>query len=100
MQINMELPKKIRPLLEKKKRFKVAIGGRGSAKSTSFADIFLLKACTEAAKVGCFREFQNSIEESVYALFKTEIKRIGAPGFDISKTSIDHESGGGFRFRG
>ena len=100
MQINMELPKKIRPLLEKKKRFKVAIGGRGSAKSTSFADIFLLKACTEAAKVGCFREFQNSIEESVYALFKTEIKRIGAPGFDISKTSIDHESGGGFRFKG
>lgn len=98
--ITMDLPQKIRPLLEKRKRFKVAIGGRGSAKSTSFADIFLLKACTEAAKVGCFREFQNSIEDSVHALLKTEIDRIGAPGFVINKTTIDHENGGAFRFKG
>ena len=96
----MELPQKIRPLLEKKKRFKIAVGGRGSAKSTSFADIFSFKAQTEGAKVGCFREYQNSIEDSVHALIKEEIGRLNIPGFNIGKAIIDHTGGGGFRFKG
>lgn len=98
--MEMHLPRKIVPLLEKKKRFKVAIGGRGSGKSTSFADILIMKAQTEGAKIGCFREFQNSIDESVHSLLSDEIKRLGVPGYSIGQAKIDHESGGAFRFKG
>ena len=96
----LDIPEKIYPLLAKKKRFKVAIGGRGSAKSTSFADIFAFKAQTEGARIGCFREFQNSIEDSVHSLIKEEINRMGVPGFTVNKANIDHVSGGRFRFKG
>ena len=98
--MQMRLPRKIVPLLEKKKRFKVAIGGRGSGKSTSFADILIMKAQTEGAKIGCFREFQNSIDESVHSLLSDEIERLGVPGYSIGQAKIDHESGGAFRFKG
>jgi phage terminase large subunit len=98
--LKMQIPKKLLPILNKPKRIKIAIGGRGSAKSTTFADILAMKAQTEAAKVGCFREYQNSIEDSVHALLAAEIERLQIPGFSIGKATIDHQSGGKFRFKG
>jgi phage terminase large subunit len=96
----MQIPEKLRPLVEIPKRIKVIIGGRGSAKSTTVADILVMKTQTEKAKVGCFREYQNSIEDSVHSLLKEEIERLQVPGFQIGKSYIDHEDGGKFRFRG
>lgn len=95
----IKVPKKIKPLFKKPKRFKIAYGGRGSGKSTSFANHGLLRAY-HGAMVGCFREFQTSIDDSVYSLLTSQIEKHGAPGFDIQKTQINHRCGGGFRFRG
>ena len=96
----MTLPEKLRPFLEKKKRFKIAIGGRGSGKSTGFADALIMKAQVESAKIICFREFWTSIEDSIHTLLKEEIDRIGATGFNVGKKNIDHIGGGCFRFKG
>jgi len=51
-------------------------------------------------KIGCFREFQNSIEDSVHSLLKDEITRIDAKGFIVTANSITNSSGGEFKFRG
>jgi phage terminase large subunit len=98
--MKFQIPKKLRPLVEKHKRFKVAFGGRGGAKSMAYAGIFTMKAQVENALIGCFREYQNSIEDSVMALIKYSIKEYQVPGFHPQKTIIDHVDGGGFRFRG
>ena len=97
---NLKIPKKLEPLLAKPKRFKVAFGGRGAAKSQTFADIFLMKSQAEQAKVGCFREMQNSIEDSVHSLLKAEVDRLGLQGFTVEKSGIYNQQGGEFRFKG
>lgn len=66
----------------------------------TFSDMLAQKVQTEGALVGCLREYQNSLDDSVYALLESEIKRIGIPGFKIRKNKMEHLSGGGFRFRG
>ncbi|MCP3940548.1 MAG: PBSX family phage terminase large subunit [Desulfobacteraceae bacterium] len=96
----MQIPDKLLPLIQIPKRFKIIVGGRGSAKSTTVADIMSMKVQTEKAKVGCFREYQNSIEDSVHALIEEEIERLKIPGYTIGKSFIDHGRGGKFRFRG
>lgn len=100
MNPRMTIPAKLMPFLTTKKRFKVAYGGRGACKSQTFGDIFIMKAQVEGAKIGCFREYQNSIEDSVHALLVSEIDRLEAPGYSNTKTHIDNASGGCFRFKG
>jgi phage terminase large subunit len=97
------VPAKLEPFLSKKKRYKVAYGGRGAAKSMTIADILAYKSWTEDALVGCIREYQNSLEDSVYSLMKTEIGRLKLPGFKILKNRIDRlgkTAKGGMRFKG
>ena len=96
----LQIPSKLAPFITTKKRFKIAFGGRGAAKSQSFADIMLQKSQTEAAKIGCFREMQNSIEDSVHSLLSAEITRMKLDGFVVDKSSIYNRHGGEFRFRG
>lgn len=96
----LQIPSKLKPFITKQKRFKIALGGRGGAKSQSFADIFLLKSQTEQAKIACFREMQNSIEDSVHSLLLAEIDRLDLNGFHTDKTTISNNFGGEFRFKG
>jgi len=98
--LRLQIPEKLLPFVSKKKRYKVAYGGRGGAKSMSIADMLSMKAQTEGALVGCLREYQNSIEDSVFALLKAEHKRLKVPGFKNYNNKIEHKNGGGFRFRG
>lgn len=98
--LKLRMTDKFEPFLFKHKRFKGAIGGRGGTKSQTIADILLYKVQQEGIKVGCFREHQTTIEDSVHALLKEEITRIRIPGYDVGKATIDHLSGGKFRFRG
>ncbi len=98
--LNLDLTSKIEPFLTSQKRIKVAFGGRGGTKSMSVADILAHEAQVKGLKIGCFREHQNTIEDSVHALIKEEIQRIGIPGFKITDRNITHNRGGGFRFRG
>lgn len=97
---NLKLNSKLAPLLKKHKRFKIIIGGRGSGKSQGVADIMLLKAQTEGAKVCCFREYQISIKDSVKALLDEEIKNLELSGFESLKTEIRVQGGGEFTFKG
>lgn len=93
------IPLKLERLL-KPKRFKLAFGGRGGAKSNTFGDILADEARALKLKIACFREMQNSIEDSVHSLLDGEIERLGFDGFTVEKASIYHEDGGEFRFRG
>ena len=85
---NLQIPRKLLPFQQKKKRYKIAIGGRGSAKSTTVADLCLMDSQTMGLKIGCFREFQNSIEDSVYSLLEDEIERLEIPGFTVQNNTI------------
>lgn len=96
----MQLPKKLLPLIQKKKRFKILIGGRGSGKSMSVADVCLMDAQTQGIKTACFREFQNSIDDSVIALLTDEVERLGLEGFDCQNTKILLNDLDMFKFRG
>ena len=94
------IPPKLEKFLTTHKRFKVAAGGRGGAKSQTFADMLLMKSQVEGAKIGCFREMQNSIEDSVHSLLKHEIDRLELEGFTAQKADITNTSGGEFKFKG
>jgi phage terminase large subunit len=96
----LTLPGKLEFLETLKRRYKVVIGGRGSAKSQSISDLCIKDSQVSGLKIGCFREFQNSIEDSVHSLLKDEIKRLGAEGFNVQATQITNSSGGMFKFRG
>lgn len=93
-------PKKLRPLFEIKKRFKIVIGGRGSGKSMTIGDICLMDAQTKRIKTACFREYQNSIDDSVYALLVSEIKRLELKGFEIQNNRILLDGDEMFKFKG
>jgi len=94
------LPEKLVPFSDIKKRYKIAIGGRGSAKSQSIGDLCLRDSQVDGIKIGCFREFMNSIKDSVYSLLEDEIERLNLVGFDIKEREIKNSSGGQFTFRG
>lgn len=82
-------------------RYKVAHGGRGSAKSWSFARALVIRAYSEPLRVLCARELQNSIQESVHRLLSDQIDAMGlAPWFKITQTSIESKTGGEFIFSG
>lgn len=96
----MQLPSRLLPFAQKPKRFKIAIGGRGSGKSMSFADMCLMDAMTKGIKTACFREFQVSIDDSVHALLSGEIERLKLPGFEVQNNQILYQGDPVFKFRG
>ncbi len=96
----LQIPEKLLPFAQKPKRFKIAIGGRGSGKSMTFADLCLYDAMTKGLKTACFREFQTSIDDSVHALLKDEIERLQLHGFEIQNNQILYNDNVAFRFRG
>lgn len=96
----MQVPKKLERFINTPKRFKVAIGGRGSGKSMTFAGISLMDCMTKGIKTACFREFQNSIDDSVHTLLKSEIERLGLQGFEVQGNQILFNDNAAFKFRG
>lgn len=94
------IPRNLERFVTVPKRYKIVIGGRGSGKSQSVTDICVMDCQVKGIKIGCFREFQNSIEDSVYSLLKDEITRMGCTGFTTLATTIKCDSGGEFKFRG
>lgn len=69
---NIDLPSKLKAFFNPA-RYKVAYGGRGSAKSESVARILIVKAMQSQRRILCCREYQASIRESVHALLKSVI---------------------------
>jgi len=83
-------------------RYKVAWGGRGGAKSVSIARALIAKAHTRRERIGCFREFQSSIADSVHRLLKDQIRKMGlAEYFHVTEKSIRSViTGSEFLFKG
>jgi phage terminase large subunit len=82
-------------------RYRVASGGRGSAKSHSFATGLVLRAITRPTRVLCCREIQRSIRESVHRLLSDRIEALGlSPWFDVREHSISAVNGSEAIFEG
>lgn len=80
-------------------RFKVAYGGRGSAKTRTFITILLNNVIYHGWKLICFREYMKSIKESCYAEIVEEINRRNLHSLvTINKTEIFANSGGRISF--
>lgn len=94
-------PRRFEPLVERHARYKVAKGGRGSAKSHSFCKLAVERAVRERIRIGCFRETQNSIKDSVHYLVKKKIHELGwQKYFQITENSIKSWTGADFIFKG
>lgn len=94
------IPAKAEPAFVSDKRFIVLLGGRGSSKSVTIADMCLVDTKDNGAKNYCLREHQTSIKNSVYSLLKDEIKRLQLDNFEVLNTSISHKEEDAFEFAG
>ena len=83
MAIDASIPAAFKGLFEPH-RYKVFYGGRGGAKSRSFARALLIIGTQRQCRVLCAREIQNSIRDSVKRLLDDEVERLGLSGFYTS----------------
>ncbi len=82
-------------------RYKVAWGGRGSAKSWSFARALITLSLDRPLRILCGRELQNSIKDSVHRLLCDQIEGMGLGDvFDPLTTEIRGINGSLFLFEG
>lgn len=85
----------------KPKRYKAFYGGRGSAKSHSFATALVILAYQKPLRILCTREMQNSIKDSVKRLIDDKITAYGLTGFyESTETEIRGRNGSLFIFAG
>ena len=95
-----QFPEKLRCIFDSAD-YKVAWGGRGSAKSWSFARALLIKGAQAPLRWLCAREIQQSIKLSVHQLLSDQIKLLGLERFyDILHTEIRGRNGTLFSFTG
>ena len=82
-------------------RYKVYYGGRGSAKSWTFATVLLAMAANRPLRILCAREIQLSIADSVKRLLDDRIEAMGLESFfESTKTEIVGANGSMFLFAG
>jgi len=97
---NVQFPEKLRFLFTPK-RYKVAKGGRGGAKSWGFARALLIQGAGRRLRIVCARETQKSIEESVYQLLVDQVKMLGLDWFySITTKHLIGQNGTTFSFVG
>lgn len=88
-------------VLFKPARFKVLYGGRDGAKSWSVARALLLEGAEQPLPIGCFREVQKSIKDSVHQLLSNQVEELGLGKFyEILRDEIRGENGTYFRYAG
>lgn len=93
-------PQKLRFLFNPS-RYKVARGGRGSAKSWSIARALLIQGANRPLRVLCTREVQKSIQQSVHQLLKDQIENLGLGAeYEALATEIRGRNGTLFLFSG
>lgn len=97
----VQLAEPFQPLF-KPARYKIFYGGRGAAKSWSFARALVLICATTRKRVLCAREYQSSIADSVHRLLVDQIETLGLKHFfKVTKNSIEGVySGSEFLFKG
>jgi len=81
----------LKPFWQTKADLKILKGGRASSKTWDAAGFAIYLARTYRVKFLCMRQFQNKIQESVYAVLKVQIERFGLSSeFEILKSTIRH----------
>jgi phage terminase large subunit len=99
-EIEVALPEKMGFLFEPC-RYKVAYGGRDGAKSHSIARALLIMGAQRTLRIGCFREVQRSIKDSVHKLLSDMIKELDLDEFyEVLQTEIRGRNGTEFLFAG
>lgn len=82
-------------------RYKSVYGGRGAARSWSFARILCGLSAARPKRILCAREYQSSIRDSVHQLLSSQISQLGFdPYFSITRDSIKSSVGSEFIFKG
>ena len=100
MQVDANFPDKLRYLFAPS-RYKVAHGGRGSAKSWSYARALLIQGAQGKLRILCAREVQKSIKDSVHKLLSDQIQALGLGGFyDVQQALISGANGTEIIFAG
>lgn len=98
--LTIQLPEKAGVLFGPQ-RYTVLHGGRGSGKSWSIAESLIAQAIQSQLRIGCLREVQKSIRDSVHKLLADKISRMGAGSlFDVQRDVIYGPNGSEFLFRG
>lgn len=96
----IEFPQKLRVLFEAK-RYKVAHGGRGGAKSWGFARALLILGAQRKLRILCTREVQKSIKDSVHKLLGDQIQALGLGAFyEVQNTIVKGANGTEILFAG
>lgn len=97
----MEIPKEYKRLFDRDWREAAVYGGRYSLKSHTVARFLLIRSRQEKTRIGCFREFQNSISESSLQLLRDLIEHYQLTDFEVTNTSIVNKvNGSDFLFKG
>lgn len=101
----IELPEKLLPVFAPPRgqlRYRAAHGGRGSAKSRSFALMAAIWGYSEPLRILAAREFQVSIKESFHAELKAAINSYPwlAAHYDVGIDYLRGANGTEFIFRG
>lgn len=100
--ITASVPPVFKPVFSGPARYRGAHGGRGSAKSHSFARALLRRAKERKGyRVACVREIQKSLEQSVKKLLEDVIKAHSLESeFKILNTHIETPGSGMIIFQG
>lgn len=97
----INIPIEYKRLFDKDWREAAVYGGRYSLKSHTVARYLLIRARMEKVRVGCFREFQNSISDSSHQLLKDLIEKYELNDFQVTdKAIINTVTGSDFLFKG
>lgn len=98
--VRLELPEKLIPLFEGEADVRAADGGRGSAKTRSFAKMTAVRAMMwdaagRSGQILCARQFMNSLADSSLEEVKAAIRSEPwmLPAFDIGDKYIKTKSG-------
>lgn len=100
MSVKIQIPEAFQFLFQPK-RYKVAYGGRGGAKSWGYVDAALVQGMQKPLRFLCAREIQKSIKDSIHRLLSDRIKAHGLDWFyTIKNESIVGKNGTEFFFAG
>jgi len=101
LRIDAQFPEKLQCLFEPEWQYIVAKGGRGGAKSWAFARALLIKASDKRLRWLCARETMISIKDSVHALLRDQVERMGLQReFEIGERIIRSRHGSEITFAG
>ena len=100
--MNLQLNPNLKHVWTTKADLKIIKGGRASSKTHDIAGWSIFLAQKYKVKFLCIRQFQNKIQESVYAVLKLKIETAGLEDqFTFTKSTIRHKvTGSEFYFYG